>query len=315
MKGIACVGLACVDLVNVCNDFPNEDTDQRMKSLHWQRGGNAANTSVVLSMLNTPVDLIASFPSDVNGNETSWGMSAAKLALTDLQRNGVGTSQLVKFECNDFPTSSVIANAKNGSRTIMHHRGKLPELGLDDIMSIDFSRFDWVHFEGRPNIKTIGLAIEQIRCKTKDLIISMELEKTRVHDADPDLNFAKQADLVFMSKDFATYVGCKSPTEAVTHVHSMLPRASVVCAWGSAGAAFISAASDQKSKLVHAVSPAEVVDTLGAGDSFLAGVIHAMYQGLSLEESVKFGCRVAEKKITKHGFEHVREIVPLPRHS
>ena len=52
--------------------------------------------------------------------------------------------------------------------------------------------------QGRPNLSTIGMAIEQIKSKV-EITVSLELEKTRVHDADPDLNFAKQADLVTIS--------------------------------------------------------------------------------------------------------------------
>ncbi|KAI5696076.1 hypothetical protein M8J76_008243 [Diaphorina citri] len=55
-KKILCVGLVCVDLIQICESFPKEDSDQRCLEQRWQRGGNASNNCTVLSQLGAPCE-------------------------------------------------------------------------------------------------------------------------------------------------------------------------------------------------------------------------------------------------------------------
>ena len=55
---ILCVGLLCIDIINVCNRYPREDEDIRAKDQKWRKGGNAANTCHVLRMLNRECELL-----------------------------------------------------------------------------------------------------------------------------------------------------------------------------------------------------------------------------------------------------------------
>lgn len=49
-----------------------------------------------------------------------------------------------------------------------------------------------------------------------------------------------------------------------------------------------------------------VLDTLGAGDTFVAATIFArVVSSQTLEESIKFGCKVAGAKCGAHGFQHL----------
>ena len=50
-RPILCVGLLCLDIVNVCDHYPEEDEDMRSQLLQWRSGGNAANSSIVLSLI------------------------------------------------------------------------------------------------------------------------------------------------------------------------------------------------------------------------------------------------------------------------
>ena len=50
-RPVLCVGLLCLDIVNVCDRYPEEDSDTRARDQQWRAGGNAANTSAVLSLL------------------------------------------------------------------------------------------------------------------------------------------------------------------------------------------------------------------------------------------------------------------------
>ena len=51
-----------------------------------------------------------------------------------------------------------------------------------------------------------------------------------------------------------------------------------------------------------AYSPPQVLDTLGAGDTFNAGLIHSLSTGNSLEASLKFACKLAGNKCGMLGY-------------
>lgn len=77
-------------------------------------------------------------------------------------------------------------------------------------------------------------------------------------------------------------------------------RSTVIVAWGESGA--IGQTVDDE----HVESPAflaeNAVDTLGAGDTFVAVTILSLSKGCSLKDSITAGCRVAGAKVTAHGF-------------
>ncbi|XP_069371294.1 ketohexokinase isoform X5 [Paralichthys olivaceus] len=59
-KKILCVGLVCLDIINVVEKYPEEDTDSRCLSQRWQRGGNASNSCTVLSSLGASCSFMGS---------------------------------------------------------------------------------------------------------------------------------------------------------------------------------------------------------------------------------------------------------------
>lgn len=59
-KQILCVGLVVLDIINVVDKYPEEDTDSRCLSQRWQRGGNASNSCTVLSLLGAPCAFMGS---------------------------------------------------------------------------------------------------------------------------------------------------------------------------------------------------------------------------------------------------------------
>ncbi|KAF6103890.1 ketohexokinase [Phyllostomus discolor] len=59
-KQILCVGLVVLDIINVVDKYPEEDSDSRCLSQRWQRGGNASNSCTVLSLLGAPCAFMGS---------------------------------------------------------------------------------------------------------------------------------------------------------------------------------------------------------------------------------------------------------------
>lgn len=54
--------------------------------------------------------------------------------------------------------------------------------------------------------------------------------------------------------------------------------------------------------------PAKAVDSLGAGDTFMAATIHSLSQGQSFQEAIEFGCRIAGAKIGFYGYDNISSL-------
>ncbi|KAM7079073.1 ketohexokinase isoform 2-T2 [Molossus nigricans] len=294
-KQILCVGLVVLDIINVVDKYPEEDTDSRCLSQRWQRGGNASNSCTVLSLLGAPCAFMGSLaPGHV-----------ADFVLDDLRRYSVDLRYTVFQTTGSVPISTVIVNEASGSRTILHAYRNLPDVSAVDFEKVDLTRFKWIHIEGRNASEQVKMLqrIEQHNARQppeQKIRVSVEVEKPR----EELFQLLGYGDVVFVSKDVAKHLGFQSAVEALRGLYNRVRKgAMLVCAWAEKGAD----ALGPDGKLLHsdAFPPPRVVDTLGAGDTFNASVIFSLSQGKSMQEALKFGCQVAGKKCGLQGFDGI----------
>uniref|UniRef100_UPI00358EA583 ketohexokinase n=1 Tax=Myxine glutinosa TaxID=7769 RepID=UPI00358EA583 len=290
-RRILCIGLTCLDVISVVEAFPEEDSDTRCISQRWQRGGNASNSSTVLVQLEEPCTLLSTFAPG----------HLARYLQADAERCGV--QLLPVWVQGDCPSSVVLSSLHTGSRTIVHS-GKLSEVSAKDFESIDLLEYKWVHLEARAGEEQACMlrkvdSWNKERPPDKAVSTSVELEKPYKLDTYQLLGLA---DVVFISKEFAKHLGHSCPQDAVQGLKQGLKsRASLVCPWAEFGAW----ALDPDGQLIHspAFPPPCLVDTLGAGDTFIAGVIHILSSGASLQEAITFGCKLAGRKCGMEGYD------------
>lgn len=84
----------------------------------------------------------------------------------------------------------------------------------------------------------------------------------------------------------------------------------IICAWGSKGAAALDnfKATVEEVVMSPAYPPANIVDTLGAGDTFCSSVIFALVNGKALEDALHFGNKIAGAKIGFYGYDGIAEV-------
>lgn len=287
MSNILAVGIATLDIINSVSTFPKEDDEVRAVSQRICRGGNATNTLTVLSQL---------------GHNCHWaGVLANEPDMRhiekDLQHHNINTQAVERMPSGKVPTSYITHNLETGSRTIVHHRD-LPEYPFSTFEKIDLRQFDWIHFEGR-NVDETAKMLEWYRRKHMNLPCSVEIEKER---EGIDALF-KHADILLFSKPFAEGRGHNDAMSLLKAIRLSAPNACLVCTWGEAGAW----ALDIDGKEYHCPSfpPPQVVDTLGAGDTFNAGMVDACVQGLSLEDAIASACKLAGRKCGHEGLEFI----------
>ncbi len=285
MARVLGIGVATYDVINTVEAYPPEVGKVRIIEQRLARGGNAANTLVVLSRL---------------GHRCAWGGvlaadTASDWLLGEMRRCGVDT-RYARIEVHGTaPTSYILLSRATGSRTITHYRD-LPEFSDSDFARIEVSDHDWIHFEGRNIEATLNMLISLGRGGHRG-VRSVEIEKPRVGI---ERLFAHAAVLLF-SRDYVRAVGRAQAPEFLEAMHRRLPRSQVICTWGDKGAYGIG----PDGRVLHqpAQPPAAVVETVGAGDTFNAGVIHRLVRGGTLDAALAEGCRLAGDKCGRIGFE------------
>ena len=280
MASILAVGITTLDIINTVSSYPAEDDEIRALSQQQVRGGNASNTLTILSQL---------------GHQCSWAGTLIddadnQVIKQDLQQHHIDISACHVLTQGKIPTSYITVNQQTGSRTIVHHRD-CPEFSFASFKKIDLSHFDWLHFEGR-NITDTVLMLAYCKHYYPTLSCSIEIEKDR-----PNIEqLFEFADILLFSKKYAT---CQGFNDASHFLTSLKLNCLMSCTWGEQGAWILS----KSNELFHqAALPAQqIIDTLGAGDTFNAGLIHALINDFSIEYALNFACQLAGAKCGQSG--------------
>lgn len=283
MAKILAVGIATIDIINTTDGFPQEDDEVRALGQEIRRGGNATNTLVVLSQLGHQCQWLGCLADD----------TSAKIITNDLDHYRIIHSGCEIHPDGVTPTSYITLNSKNGSRTIVHYRD-LPEMSATTFNKIKTDSYDWIHFEGR-NVRETKNMLSSLDKPGRTLPVSIEIEKPR----DKLTDLFTGADIYFFSKAFASLQGYDKIESFLRHYRELIPSALLVCTWGSEGAY---ALEDNQLHFSSTPKVSTVVDTIGAGDTFIAGFIHASLAGNNVQARLKFACEVAAKKCSMQGF-------------
>jgi ketohexokinase len=281
------VGIAALDIVNEVERYPSEDDEVRALSQRRCRGGNAANTLAVLAEL---------------GHRCAWAGThgdddAAAEVFADLRRRGIDASRGVSHPGGRTPTSFVTLSRSSGSRTIVHYRD-LPELTARDFARMSLVGVDWLHFEGRSPSET-RLMLADCAARRPELPVSLEVEKPR-----PGIEslFVGPRVLIF-SRAYVRAEGQPDPGRFLADVSRCTPAEILVLPWGAEGAYARLRGGESFFAEVH--DPGRVVDTLGAGDVFNAGLIDGLLAGLDLPAVLARANRLAGHKCGRVGLDGV----------
>lgn len=286
MSRILITGIATVDLCNYVSHYPVENEEIRASRQIKTMGGNAANTAIVLSQLKHQVEFAGTLSADSEGQ---WIQS-------QLRQCHISSTYAKQVEGHS-PVSYILVNEQNGSRTIVHHRD-LPEFNFKNFYNIPVAEYDWLHFEARNTTELVRI-LKHTQQQRFDQPISLEIEKERENI---DTLFAF-ADVLIFSQHFVQGRGYHSATEFLTESSIAKQHTSqiLICPWGEDGAW----ARDQHATCFHrpAFKPDRVIDTLGAGDTFNAGLIHQLCSGHTVFEALEFACKIAGKKVGQFGLD------------
>ncbi len=288
MANILAVGIATLDIINTVETYPHEDSEVRVLTQRKTRGGNATNSLVVLSQL---------------GHHCHWAgvlinEPDAQVVENDLSQYSITSHHCIRLDNGKIPTSYITLSQHTASRSIIHHRD-CPEYNFEDFKKIDLTAFDWVHFEGR-NIDETRLMLEHLTKHHPELPCSLEIEKAR-----PGIeSLFHLPTILLFSKNYALARNIDNASSLLKLVGESQD-ITATCTWGMQGAWAIT----QNHKLLHSKASELdcIVDTIGAGDTFNAGLINSLVKGENLASALSDACLLAGRKCQQQGFANLVE--------
>ncbi len=290
MANILAVGNLVLDTVLITDRFPQEDEELRAQTRLRQPGGNAANSLYVLAQLGHATSLVTTLAAD----------QEARLLTRALEQRGIDLGHAQRKLKGATPSSYILLNQQGGSRTIVHYRD-LPEVDFEHFARIEIEAYDWLHFEGR-NVDELKGMLNIARTFCPDLPLSLELEKPR----DGIETLLDQVNVLFTGRHYAQAKGFPDAPSCIEALRAHAPRALIICTWGDEGAWWQAAGGAIEHVPAQSV---RVRDTLGAGDTFLAGVIHSLLEQAAPAEAVRYGSELAARKCRQHGLDNL--LAPL----
>lgn len=129
--------------------------------------------------------------------------------------------------------------------------------------------------------------------------VSIEMEKPRHSNLDL---LVDGVDVVFVGKDFARFLGHQSARDVIHALKQSHPATyTIICPWGASDTIAMDECGRWYSQRTY---PPEVIrDSLGAGDTFVAGCIFKLVQKEPLPAVLEFASRLAGRKLAHFGFD------------
>ncbi|CAE8718383.1 unnamed protein product [Polarella glacialis] len=249
-----------------------------------------------------------------------------------------------------LPSSLVVLSQDTGSRTIISSRRGLREMDPEHFgVALEQARLEvptkgelcWCHLECRqmPGVQRMAEILRPAGLSSPGLpVLSVEVEKPSLEPAQL-VALLRICDVALFSSAFieARAAELSEPKDeqeageqqpmpsssdngswkghiALQSLRSYSSkvgcrRALWVCPWGALGAFALDTATGE-AFFEPARAAGEVVDTLGAGDTFNAACLHALALGATAQEALRSACTVAGKKVSQHGIAGLGSSVP-----
>lgn len=291
MNQVTVIGDVNVDIVSLLREplQLNSDT-QTTNSLNL--GGSPCNMAMWLAHLGTPVNFVAAIGDDLLGNWIRQKMLAGNLSVDQLQ---------------------IVSGASSGTCLILvnsdGHRTMLPDPGANLSLELTQGQVELIKNSSvvvmsaytflRPETQPIAQQVLEIVEQSPARLVLDAASSAPIANVGVDLvrEYLNQADLVLANKDEFDLLNEPNWTQSVNNL---------VVKLGANGAKWIINGEDSCSVFANSV---KVIDTTGAGDSFLAGLVavltdHEDWFAMGNEDrevALRRAVETAEQNITKVG--------------
>lgn len=290
-KRILSLGTIAVDTMLNVDALPKEDGFGHVVREQVMPGGSSANVSVALHELGNTVYQAGKVSDDTFGT----------IVREDLKRRGIGDEYLVT-EPGGASLHTYIVVDKEGKHFILANSGnRVMNLEKEEIPDSLFENIDIFYTDMASPRAGLYIAEE---CNKRGIPVVFNLQNPPMETIGETKEKLRQilryTSLFITGK---TTICITSETEDQTEaiekfVGEYKPRDGYICTCGTDGADWFF----RDNRIHCGIVPVKAVDTTGAGDAYIAGIIHAFYSlEQSREESMRLAAEVAALKCTQFG--------------
>lgn len=319
---ITIVGSLNYDLVTYTDRLPEAGETFRANSFETHAGGKGLNQAIAIARLQhpgskNPVRIVGNVGDDSFGQELVDLLRANNVDCTEVQRvKGVrtGSTTILVEEKNGGQNRILLTEGANGKT--VYEPSELSRIFTNRTESSSEKRYvvlqheipdpssimAWLK-EKRPKYQVVfnPSPFQQLEVETwrnVDVLIVNEIEALQIVEAIyPKEVYENYKGMI--EKDF---VGAyrKLCSEFQREVVSQTNSATVVITLGSQGSLFCSKAHTEVGYM-PALTGINVVDTTGAGDTFLGSLVTQLHTGAELEDAISFSTRASSLTIQRKG--------------
>lgn len=301
------VGELNIDLIlNHINGFPKVGTEILADDMEFTLGSSSAICASNLSALGTKVAFMGKLGND----------SFGKFIIDRLQQKGVDTSMILMDD--QLKTGVTVALSYGEDRAMATYQGAMTQLTVDDIDEELLAQAKHVHFSSyffQPGFHgKLHLLFEKAKKAGATTSLDVQWDPSEKWDLDLE-KVLPLVDIFIPNKvELQHLTQHQEVASAINSIQNKSTYIAVKC--GSEGSQLFHGGK-------HMAKPAflneNVVDTIGAGDSFNAGYINQFIQGKSPEACLEFGNLMGAVSTTKPGgtaaFTTLGEIMEIAKNS
>lgn len=282
MKKCLVIGSTVCDIMVYIDKLPKSEEDIHLKNQVMSLGGCAYNVVSVLHNLDIPYTFISPFGKGVYG----------EFVRNELEKKGI-KSEVYSEEENGC-CYCLIEN--NGERTFMSYHKVEYTFNPKWLDSLDLDEYEYIYI--------CGLEVEDVN--GKELVDALNRFRgqvvfacgPRVNDIDKELleGIFKVKPIIHLNNNEVKILGGSNDLEEAVKSIYKKTNNTVVVTLGENGSVYY----DNQFKYISGFKT-NVVDTVGAGDSHVGGMIAALFSGKNLADSLRFANRVASNVVESVG--------------
>ncbi len=292
MLDVVSIGSSLIDIFVHSSEFSLQQSNQgvllcqilgdkiEVDDFNLRTGGGGSNTSVGFARMGFDAGVITETGKD------AW----SQIIIEEYHKEYVSTGMVVE-ERKEQTGGSIILVSKDGSRTVLVHRGAASMLDPHDIPTEKLGHIPWVHLSSiagvKSTIKTIFEAVGEGSGKLSWNPGNAELEL--LASGEIPVN-ELPVEILFVNKE-EWQVLADRQNELVSRIPQIL-----VTNGDKGGELLLNGESQPYSAL-----RSESVDDTGAGDAFAVGYVSAVLYGKDPQTAIRWGTRNAQSVIKQVG--------------
>jgi sugar/nucleoside kinase (ribokinase family) len=263
-------------------------------------GGDALNEAVILSDLGNSTEIISLLGDD----------EAAVTVRKCLEKNKIDTGKITVDPDILTGTNIVLVDGDGERYFITNPKSSLRKLSKEHILphlddAGDIVSFASIFVSPMLTVSDMEEIFNEIK-KTPGRILVADMTTAKNGETIKDLEpILKYIDYIIPNEKEASILTGESDPVKSAGIFIEHGANTVIIKCGKEGCYYKNASEDGH---IPAYPDVKVVDTTGAGDSFVAGFIHGLSKGLSLQDSCRYGCAVSSVVVEHMGTQAIAEI-------